>query len=29
MASFTTSIKDEITLIETEKLESLSEVCAY
>lgn len=29
MASFTTNIKDEITLIETEKLESLSEVCAY
>lgn len=29
MASFTTQIKDEITKIETERVESLSEVCAY
>lgn len=29
MASFTTQIKDEITKIETEKCESLAEVCAY
>lgn len=29
MASFTTRIKDEITKIETNKMESLSEVCAY
>lgn len=29
MASFTTQIKEEITKIETEKCESLAEVCAY
>lgn len=29
MASFTTTIKDEITKIETEKVESLAEACAY
>lgn len=29
MASFTTQIKDEITKIETNRLESLSELCAY
>ena len=29
MASFTTRIKDEITKIETNKLESIAEVCAY
>lgn len=29
MASFTTQIKDEITKIETNKLESISEVCAF
>ena len=29
MASFTTQIKDEITKLETERVESLSEVCAY
>lgn len=29
MASFTTTIKDEITKIETEKVESIAEVCAY
>lgn len=29
MASFTTRIKDEITKIETEKCESLAEVCSY
>ena len=29
MASFTTQIKDEVTKIETEKCESLAEVCAY
>ena len=29
MASFTTQIKDEVTKIETDRPESLSEVCAY
>lgn len=29
MASFTTQIKDEVTKIETNKMESLSELCAY
>ena len=29
MASFTTRIKDEITKLETNRLESISEVCAY
>ena len=29
MASFTTRIKDEVTKIETEKCESLAEVCSY
>ena len=29
MASFTTRIKDEITKLETNRLESIAEVCAY
>ena len=29
MASFTTQIKDEISKIETNKLESISELCAF
>jgi DNA-binding protein WhiA len=29
MASFTTRIKDEVTKIETNRLESIAEVCAY
>ena len=29
MASFTTQIKDEITKIESNKLESISELCAF
>ena len=29
MASFTTQIKDEVTKIETDRPESLCEVCAY
>ena len=29
MASFTTKVKDEMTRLETNKLESMSEVCAY